>query len=122
VPALLLLAVVLGLVVALGARARRLRVGGALLGAGPEHLLGELRQVPLQRREAHLLEGGVALGLGQLREQLLDLLGERAVVILEQLDRLVQDLGILLLGEPRHARDNGVVAILTSSREPMNRI
>jgi hypothetical protein len=122
VPALLLLALVLTLVVVLGVCAGGLRIRGALLGAGPEQLLRQLRQLPLQLREAELLEGGVALRQGQLRHQLLDLLGERAVVILEQLDRLMQDLGILLLGEPRHARDDGVVASPSSSRGPTNRM
>ena len=65
---------VLVLVVALSVCAGGLCVGGALLGAGPEHLLGQLRQLPLQRREAQLLEGGVALRQGQLRDQLLELL------------------------------------------------
>ena len=50
-PALLLLALVLALVVALGVR-------GALLGAGPEHLLGQLRQV-VDREVAAVLRVGV---------------------------------------------------------------
>ena len=119
---LLPLAVTLAMVVAVGARATRLRVRGALLRGGSEHLLGQLRQVPLQRGKAHLLEGRVTLGLGQLRDQLLDLFRERVDVLRLKLDHLVQDLGVLLLIEPRHARDDEDARSSRQAVSPMNRV
>jgi hypothetical protein len=43
-------------------------------------------------------------------------------VALEESNGLAKNLRILFFGEPRHACDDGVVATLTSSRGPTNRI